>query len=652
MPTPGGGRTARRTGRVPLFQSFERLVDPYPDALPPPPPKAFFAFLWECSRGVRPLMLAVTLFTAAIGAFEAFIFSMMAHVVDLLATTPPAEFWDRERAMLMLLAAVLLVSVAFAGLQALFKYQGVFGSFPMRMRWLFHRLMLEQSLTFYGDEFAGRIATKVMQTALAVRDTWLIFADILVYVVIYFATMVAIVGSFSWVLMLPFLGWLAAYALTLWVFVPRLGKVARIQADARSLMTGRITDAYANIATVKLFSHAQREAHFARGAMQEFLVTVNQQMRLVTGFEIVNQTLSVLLIGGSAFAGLWLWSNGDVGVGAVAAATAMAARLNGISHWVMWELATLFEHIGTVQDGVQTLSRQRSVVDKPAAVELDVQRGEVRFEDVSFAYGAGSHPKRVIEDFSLTIRPGEKIGLVGRSGAGKSTVVNLLLRLYDVQAGRITVDGQDIAGVTQDSLRRQIGMVTQDTSLLHRSVRENILYGRPDADEDQMKRAALRAEADDFIRTLTDLKGRRGFDAHVGERGVKLSGGQRQRIAIARVMLKDAPILLLDEATSALDSEVEAAIQASLYRLMEGKSVVAIAHRLSTIAAMDRLIVMDHGRIVEQGDHRSLLAAGGIYARLWEHQSGGFLGDNDDADDAESPAPAAPQRAALTPAAD
>ena len=632
-----------------MFHAFERLVDPYPERLPPPPPKAFFAFLWECSRGVRGLMLAVTLCTAAIGAFEAYVFSMMARVVDLLASTPPAEFWARERTTLVVLAVVLAVSIVFAGLQALFKYQGLYGNFPMRLRWIFHRQMLEQSVSFYGDEFAGRISTKVMQTALAVRDTWLIVADILVYVTIYFATMVGIVGGFSWVMMLPFLVWLVAYVGALRFFVPRLSRVARAQADARSLMTGRITDAYTNIATVKLFSHANREAQFARGAMQEFLSTVQAQMRMVTGFEIVNQTLSVLLIGGSAFAGVYLWSIGHpgVGVGAVAAATAMAARLNGISHWIMWELASLFEHVGTVQDGMQTLSRARSVVDAPDAVPLTVRQGEVRFEDVSFAYTTG---KPVIEDFSLVIRPGEKIGLVGRSGAGKSTVVNLLLRLYDVQGGRIVVDGQDIAGVTQESLRRQVGMVTQDTSLLHRSVRENILYGRPDATEEQMLHAAARAEADLFIRTLTDPKGRRGFDAHVGERGVKLSGGQRQRIAIARVMLKDAPILLLDEATSALDSEVEAAIQASLYTLMEGKTVVAIAHRLSTIAAMDRLIVMDHGRVVEQGDHRSLLAAGGIYARLWAHQSGGFLGEEADDDAPAQPAPApAP---ALQPAAD
>ncbi len=622
-----------------MFAHFERLVHPYPDAMPPPPPDRFFPFLWQATKGLRRYLLLVTLFTASIGAFEALLFSMMAHVVDLLGSTPPAELWARHGTTLTLLAVILGVSIAFAALQALFKYQGVFGNFPMRMRWNFHRQMLEQSMGFYQDEFAGRIATKVMQTALAVRDTWLIFTDILVYVVIYFATLVAVVGAFDLWLVMPFMGWLGLYVLTLWYFVPRLGKVAQLQADARSLMTGRITDAYTNIATVKLFSHAHREAHFARGAMQEFMVTAYRQMRLVTGFETINQTLSVLLIAATAGMSLWLWTDAAIGVGAVAAATAMAFRLNGISHWVMWEMATLFEHIGTVQDGMATLSRRQTVVDKPGAATLSVPRGEVRFENVSFSYGG---QRKVIDGLDLTIRPGEKIGLVGRSGAGKSTVVNLLLRLYDVDSGRILVDGQDIAHVTQESLRRHVGMVTQDTSLLHRSVRENIVYGRPDATEAEMLRAAEKAEAHDFVVGLTDPKGRKGYDAHVGERGVKLSGGQRQRIAIARVMLKDAPILLLDEATSALDSEVEAAIQASLYKLMEGKTVVAIAHRLSTIMAMDRLIVMDHGRIVETGDHQSLLAAGGIYARLWAHQSGGFLGE--EADDEAASAPRQPRQ--------
>jgi ATP-binding cassette subfamily B multidrug efflux pump len=526
-----------------------------------------------------------------------------------------------------LLGLVLLGSIGLAALQSLFKQQALAGNFPMRLRWNFHRLMLAQSLGFYQDEFAGRIATKVMQSALAVRDVWMILADIMVYVVIYFVTMAAILGGFDAWTLLPFALWLTLYVASMRYFVPRLGRVAQQQADARSLMTGRITDAYTNIATVKLFSHSQREAGFARTAMQEFLATVYRQMRLVSGFEIVNQALSVLLIASTAGVVMALWTRGDVGVGAVAAATAMALRLNGISHWVMWEMASLFEHIGTVQDGINTLARPRTVLDRDDARPLVVTRGEVRFEGVSFAYNA---KRFVIDDLTLTIRPGEKIGLVGRSGAGKSTVVNLLLRFYDIQQGRILIDGQDIATVTQDSLRAQVGMVTQDTSLLHRSVRDNIVYGRPDATDAQMIAAALKAEADEFVQTLVDPKGRTGYDAHVGERGVKLSGGQRQRIAIARVMLKDAPILLLDEATSALDSEVELAIQASLYKLMEGKTVVAIAHRLSTIAAMDRLVVMDRGRVVEEGTHASLLAHGGIYARLWAHQSGGFLGEDKD----------------------
>jgi ATP-binding cassette subfamily B multidrug efflux pump len=608
-----------------LFQRFEALVHPYPAAPPAAPPTTFFAFVWACTRGVRPYLLLVTLFTAAIGAFEALLFSMMAHVVDLLGKVQPQALWREHGHLLALLGAVLAASIVFAALQALFKYQGVYSNFPMRLRWKFHRLMLAQSMSFYQDEFAGRIATKVMQTSLAVRDTCLIFTDILVYVVTYFVTLVLVLGAFDLWLVLPFMTWLVLYMATLWYFVPRLGKVAQAQADARSLMTGRVTDAYTNIATVKLFSHAHGEANFARGAMQEFMVTAYGQMRLVTAFEVVNQILSVALIASTAALSLLLWTQGTLGVGAVAAASAMAFRLNGISHWVMWEMASLFEHIGTVQDGMATLSRRRAVVDRDDAQPLQVPRGEVRFENVVFAYGGA---RKVVDGLNLTIQPGEKIGLVGRSGAGKSTVVNLLLRLYDLESGAIRIDGQDIAGVTQDSLRRQVGMVTQDTSLLHRSVRDNVVYGRPDATDDEMLRAAERAEAHDFIQTLTDPKGRSGYDAHVGERGVKLSGGQRQRIAIARVMLKDAPILLLDEATSALDSEVEAAIQHSLYKLMEGKTVVAIAHRLSTIAAMDRLVVMDQGRIVEEGSHASLLAAGGIYARLWAHQSGGFLAED------------------------
>ncbi|MBN8511093.1 MAG: ABC transporter ATP-binding protein [Burkholderiales bacterium] len=627
-----------------MFRWFESLVDPYPEGPPPRPPRGFWPFVFACSDGLRGYILAMTLFTAAIGVFEALLFAMLGEIVDWLGPVEPARLWAEHGATLALLGAVLLGSIVLVALQTMFKHQAMAGNFPMRLRWNFHRLLLAQSMHFYQDEFAGRIATKLMQTALAVRDVWMIVADILVFVTIYFVTMVAIVGGFDARLLLPFVAWVALYLAALRYFVPRLARTAQAQADARSLMTGRITDAYTNIATVKLFSHAGREAGYARSAMREFLATVYAQMRLVSGFEIVNHALGIALIGATAGATLWLWAQGQVGVGAVAAASAMALRLNGISHWVMWEMASLFEHVGTVQDGILTLSRPQAVVDRPGAVPLQVSRGELRFEAVGFRYGAADAP-RVVDGLTLHVRPGEKIGLVGRSGAGKSTIVNLLLRFYDVESGRILIDGQDIAAVTQESLRAQIGMVTQDTSLLHRSVRDNIVYGRPDATEDAIRRAAGRAEADDFIAGLADPKGRRGYDAHVGERGVKLSGGQRQRIAIARVMLKDAPILLLDEATSALDSEVEAAIQASLYRLMEGKTVVAIAHRLSTIAAMDRLIVLDRGRIVEEGDHRSLLARGGLYARLWAHQSGGFLVDDDEADDAPAEAVVEARRA-------
>ncbi len=611
-----------------LFRFFEKLLHPYPPAEPPLPPHGFFAFLWACTDGVRGKIATMALLTAAISSFEALLFAMLGRIVDWLGGQVPARLWDERGTTLMWLGFALAASIGVVALQTIVKHQTLAVNLPMRLRWNFHRLMLGQSMAFYQDEFAGRITAKVMQTALAVRDTVFVLADVLVAMGVYVATMIVLVAVLDTQLIWPFLIWLALYLAQLAFFVPRLGKVGKAQADARALMTGRITDAYTNIATVKLFSHTQREAGFARDAMREFMHTGYGQMRLVSLFEITNHALSMGLTAGMCGMALWLWSNGAVGIGAVAASTAMALRLQGMSHWIMWEMTSLFENIGTVQDGMKTLSLPRTVLDVPAATQLAVPRGEVRFDHASFRYSDGG--RRVIDDMTLTVAPGEKIGLVGRSGAGKSTLVNLLLRFHDLESGRILIDGQDIAKVTQDSLRRHIGMVTQDTSLLHRSVSDNIDYGRPDAGDAAVRSAAERAEAHEFIQTLGDAKGRQGYDAHVGERGVKLSGGQRQRVAIARVMLKDAPILLLDEATSALDSEVEAAIQQSLYTLMEGKTVIAIAHRLSTIAAMDRLIVLDEGCVVEEGDHKTLLSKNGLYARLWAHQSGGFLGDGKD----------------------
>ena len=607
---------------------FERRLPPYPPAEPVLPPTGFLPFIWRMTAGARGYFVGMAALSALIAFYEVFLFATLGRVVDRLGEIRPSELITTHGTALAWLAGIMLASIALVALQTIVKHQALAINFPMRMRWNFHRLMLGQSMAFYAEEFAGRITTKIMQTALAVRDALFTTTDVVIGMGTYMITILLLTAGFDVRLMLPFLLWAIAYALACWYFVPRLGQVSKAQANARAAMTGRITDAYTNIATVKLFSHTQREAGFARAAMDEFRATGYAQMRLVSQFEIANQVLMVALILGAGGLSLWLWMQGQVGIGAVAAVSAMALRLNGMSHWVMWEMTSLFESVGTIQDGINTLSRPRAVVDAPDARRLEVTQGEVRFEDVRFAYRSDAAP--VIEQLNLTIRPGEKVGLIGRSGAGKSTLVNLLLRFQDVQAGRILIDGQDVRSVTQDSLRQHIGMVTQDTSLLHRAMRDNILYGRPDASDAEMIAAAERAEAHDFILQLSDREGRTGYEAQVGERGVKLSGGQRQRVAIARVMLKDAPILVLDEATSALDSEVEAAIQRSLHTLMEGKTVIAIAHRLSTIAALDRLIVLDKGQIVEQGTHQQLLARGGLYARLWQHQSGGFLGEQDD----------------------
>ncbi|WP_025646188.1 MULTISPECIES: ABC transporter ATP-binding protein [unclassified Psychrobacter] len=631
-----------------LFRFFENRLSAFPDTpMPLPSPRdGLLKFLWACTTGLRGWLLLFVILSAGIGVYEAMLFAWIGNIVDWLGIYTPAMLWAEKGDMLLLMLAVMLASPVWIALTSFIHFQTLQGVFPMQMRWRFHQRMLGQSMQFYQDEFSGRVSAKVMQTALAVRDTVLTVADMFTYVTVYFITTSVILFNLDSLLLIPFVVWFVLVALAIWFFIPRLKRTAIVQADARALMTGRITDAYANIMTVKLFSHSRRELGYAKNAMGQFLGTVHAQMRWVSYLEVSTHLISVILVSSTAGIGLYLWQQGAVGVGAIAAATAMALRLNGLTRWIMWQTASLFESIGTVQDGMRTLSAPQTIVDVPNAQELKVTDGHIVFDHVDFSYESENvtdlegerideikpssaltkSEVKLLDNFYLDIKPGEKIGLVGRSGAGKSTLVNLLLRFFDVDSGKICIDGQAIDEVTQDSLRAQIGMVTQDTSLLHRTIRENIAYGRPDASDEEIIVATKQAQAWDFIKDLYDDKGNTGLDTQVGERGVKLSGGQRQRIAISRVMLKNAPILLLDEATSALDSEIEYAITESLNDIMTGKTVIAIAHRLSTIAALDRLVVMDRGRIIEQGSHEELLALNGVYAGLWQRQSGGFLG--------------------------
>jgi ATP-binding cassette, subfamily B, multidrug efflux pump len=611
-----------------FFNWLETRRAPFPPEQPEKPPATLMGFIIYYARPFLPLLLASSLLSTTVALIEVSLFSFVGKIVDWLATADRETFWQTHSSRLIALSILVLVVLPF--LKLLYEavvHTGLLGNFAMRTRWQAHRYVLRQSLEFFQSDFAGRVATKVMQTALGVRDTIMTATEVLLYVAIYFTGALFLFASSDLRLTAPLLLWLLGYVVTLHYFIPKLKGLAKEQADARSAVTGRIVDSYTNIATVKMFAHADREDNYAREGMEWFLDRVHAQMRLVTILTVLLNTMNSILLFSVSALSIWLWYIGAVTTGAIAFAIGLVLRLQGMSHWILWEVSSLFENIGTVQDGIETVASVRDIVDRADAQALSVTRGDIRYDNITFNYG--SHKledcRGVIERLSLHIKPGEKVGIVGRSGAGKSTLVSLLLRFFDLDSGRILIDGQDISLVTQESLRAQIGMVTQDTSLLHRSVLDNIRYGKPEATFEEAVAAAKKAHAHEFITGLQDPNGRTGYEAHVGERGVKLSGGQRQRVAIARVLLKNAPILVLDEATSALDSEVEAAIQESLYDLMEGKTVIAIAHRLSTIAAMDRLVVMDEGRIVEDGTHQQLLQRGGLYSDFWMRQSGGFI---------------------------
>jgi ATP-binding cassette, subfamily B, multidrug efflux pump len=615
-----------------IFRWFETRIDAYAPAPITEPPKRLAAFFWFYLKPVTWAFAALTVLTLAAAGIEVAIIAFIGRIIDLMReTSSPSQFFAEHGHELAFMAFVALVlRPVLSALTDLTKQQAILGPVSVLVRWRAHSYVVRQSLGFFQNDFAGRIANRVMQVGPAVRDVAANVCDVVVWVLVHWIGAFLLFFEADWRLVVPLAIWLAGYAVTLNYFVPKIEKLSGVMSEARSMLTGRIVDIYTNIMTVKLFAHTEREDAYAREAIDEHLARYQDQLRLNTIMEAVLWTLNGTVLVGTTGLALWLWSRGEISIGAISVVTGLIIRLMNMSGWFMWTLAGIFENVGVVQESMMTISRPFTVVDAKDAKPLQVTRGSIAFDDVSFDYGhtrsvGDGKPGGVIRNLSLSVAPGEKVGLVGRSGAGKSTLVSLLLRFHDLERGRILIDGQDIAKVTQDSLRSEIGVVTQDTSLLHRSVRDNILYGRPDAGETQAVTAAERAHAHDFIGGLQDLHGREGYDAHVGERGVKLSGGQRQRIAIARALLKNAPILILDEATSALDSEVEAAIQEQLTNLMMGKTVIAIAHRLSTIAAMDRLIIMDEGHVIEEGSHAELLRRGGLYAELWRRQSGGFL---------------------------
>ena len=610
-----------------IFRWFESLIDPFKepvDGMPPASVGRFYAFYL---RQVWPVFLAVVVVGFMVAGIEVSLFGFIGRVVDLAKEVPSADFFQRHGRELLWMALVIVVArPIFNALHDLLVNQAIVPSLTTRIRWQNHRYVIRQSLGFFQNDYAGRIANRIMQTGSSLRQSAVQIVDAIWYVVVYTASAAALFAHADAWLAVPLLVWVVLYVGALALFIPRVKQRSWLASAARSKLMGRIVDGYGNVLTLKLFAHGRREEAYVAEAMDEQTEKTRRMTRVTTVMDACITALNGLLIAGTSALALWLWSEGRVTVGAIALSTGLVIRISNMSGWIMWVVNGIFEDVGTVQDGITTIAQPRAVQDREGAMPLEVTRGAVHFHDIHFHYGKKGG---VIAGLELAVRAGEKIGLVGPSGAGKSTLVNVLLRLYDLEGGQITVDGQDVAQVTQESLRSQIGVVTQDTSLLHRSIRDNILYGRPDASEAQLADAVRKARADEFIPTLLDGEGHTGFDALVGERGVKLSGGQRQRIAIARVLLKDAPILVLDEATSALDSEAEAAIQDSLDLLMQGKTVIAIAHRLSTIARMDRLVVLDKGRIVETGTHAELVTRNGLYARLWKRQTGGFVAAED-----------------------